>query len=64
MDKSNQWELYGDCSLCRRKKYCSKPCTKRKEFKRYYVKQAIREVIHERGFRVLEEYVDRTLDYM
>ena len=25
---SNQWELNGDCQLCRRQKYCSKPCKK------------------------------------
>lgn len=27
-DNSNQWELEGKCSLCRRKNYCSKPCTR------------------------------------
>lgn len=27
-DNSNQWELEGRCSLCRRKNYCSKPCTR------------------------------------
>lgn len=30
MDKSEQWNLDGDCSLCRRKNYCSKPCTRNK----------------------------------
>lgn len=27
IDKSEQWKLSGDCNLCRRQKYCSKPCT-------------------------------------
>ena len=27
-NKSNQWELEGKCSQCRREKYCSKPCTR------------------------------------
>lgn len=26
MDESEQWLLDGRCSICRRKKYCSKPC--------------------------------------
>ena len=26
-EKSEQWNLDGDCSLCRRKNYCSKRCT-------------------------------------
>lgn len=28
--KTDQWLLLGDCSICRRRKYCSKPCTKGK----------------------------------
>lgn len=28
--KTDQWQLDGDCSQCRRKNYCSKPCTKNK----------------------------------
>ena len=30
VDRSEQWNLDGDCSLCRRKDYCSKPCTRNK----------------------------------
>lgn len=30
MDKTEQWKLDGDCSLCRKKNYCSKPCTRNK----------------------------------
>ena len=30
IDDTEQWELNGDCSKCRREKYCSKPCTKNK----------------------------------
>lgn len=28
--KTDQWLLSGDCSICRRRNHCSKPCTKRK----------------------------------
>ncbi len=27
MNETEQWLDRGDCSICRRKKYCSKPCT-------------------------------------
>ena len=30
MDKTKQWKLDGDCSLCRKNNYCSKPCTRNK----------------------------------
>lgn len=29
--KTDQWLLSGDCSICRRRKYCSKPCKLRKQ---------------------------------
>lgn len=30
MENTEQWNLNGDCKLCRRNKYCFKPCTRRK----------------------------------
>ena len=27
MNKSEQWKLDGNCNICRRNNYCSKPCT-------------------------------------
>lgn len=26
MERNEQWLRGGDCSICRREKYCSKPC--------------------------------------
>lgn len=26
--QNEQWKLNGDCSKCRRRDYCTKPCTK------------------------------------
>lgn len=26
MENKNQWEAGGDCTECRRKSYCNKPC--------------------------------------
>ena len=34
VNETDQWLLSGDCSICRRKKYCSKPCTKYKRYKK------------------------------
>lgn len=64
MDKSNQWELNGDCSLCRREKYCSKPCTMNKRYNKYLLKRAVASVMHDKGLDVLGEYVNKALDYM
>ena len=30
--ETEQWLLDGDCTKCRRKKYCRKQCTKRKRY--------------------------------
>lgn len=30
MDNSEQWKIDGDCKICRRDAYCTKPCTLRK----------------------------------
>ena len=37
-NNSEQWKLDGNCDICRRNKYCSKPCTiaKRKFNKELY----------------------------
>lgn len=29
-NENEQWLLNGDCSKCRREKYCHKPCTRHK----------------------------------
>ena len=30
MDNSEQWKIDGDCKVCRRDSYCTKPCKLRK----------------------------------
>ena len=27
IEQNEQWKLQGNCQMCRRKNYCSKPCT-------------------------------------
>ena len=46
IDKSEQWLLDGKCHICRREKYCSKPCTKSKTRAQYEIRNAIRRAMH------------------
>ena len=48
----DQWLLDGNCDLCRRKKYCSKPCTANKRQREWNLKSL---VIHEMLNRVFKE---------
>lgn len=40
-DKTEQWKLDGDCSLCRRKNYCSNRCTRNKRKSEMLVRSLI-----------------------
>lgn len=40
-DMSEQWKLVGDCSICRRKSYCSKPCKVAKVADRVQLQTAV-----------------------
>lgn len=41
IDISEQWKLYGDCSQCRRRSYCSKPCTRCKRYNDFEIRRVI-----------------------
>jgi hypothetical protein len=41
MDISNQWELNGDCSECRKQKYCKKACKARDKYIDKKISQAV-----------------------
>lgn len=45
IDESEQWLLDGKCHICRRKEYCSKPCTRCKRRNTYEVRNAVRGAI-------------------
>ena len=45
IDKSEQWALDGNCNICRRKKYCIKPCTTHKSRTQHEMRCAIASVI-------------------
>ena len=65
MDKSEQWLLNGDCRICRRKKYCSKPCTRCKRETQAEMKRLVAGFLNEATGGVMSEAIDKTVrDYM
>ena len=41
IDNSEQWLLEGKCHICRKRKYCSKPCTKCKNRREHEMRNAV-----------------------
>ena len=41
-DKNEQWLLNGDCSICRRRNYCKKECTKRARATAAWLRRAVK----------------------
>lgn len=37
----DRWKIDGDCDLCRRQKYCSKPCTLNVRREQYLLSRAV-----------------------
>ena len=65
MDKSEQWLLNGDCRICRRKNYCSKPCTRCKRETQAELKRLVANAMNEATGGVMSEYINKTVrDYM
>lgn len=64
MDKSEQWLLNGDCRICRRKKYCSKPCTRCKREIQAEIKQVVANCLNEATCGVMSEAIYKTVDIL
>lgn len=41
INESEQWLLDGKCHICRKRDYCSKPCTKCKSRREYEMRCAV-----------------------
>lgn len=50
INNSEQWKLTGDCSKCRREKYCSKPCTR--------CKRATNSIIQSAAINAMDKLTD------
>lgn len=62
MDNSEQWKLDGDCSLCRRKKYCSKQCTRNKRETEIMIRSMVASKLNEMTGGAYSEIVDSLSD--
>ncbi len=52
----DSWKLDGNCENCRRKNYCSKPCTLNKRRSSMIMHNAVRKVLNDRlGLDKIEE---------
>ena len=59
MDNSEQWKLNGDCSLCRRKNYCSKPCTMNKRDTQAMIHSLVANKLNEMTGGAYSEIIER-----
>ena len=62
MSRSNQWELEGNCKICRRKNYCSKPCTRYKRESKALIKNFATSYLDKMTGGAYSEMVDRVGD--
>lgn len=64
-NENEQWLLNGDCSKCRREKYCSKPCTRCKRETKAMMKALVAKTMNEMTGGVMKEVIDKTVrDYI
>ena len=63
--ENEQWLMYGDCSKCRRKNYCSKPCTVSKRNFKSEMYSIVRNAMNKAmngALDILEEKVETYMD--
>mgnify|MGYP007053682607 CR=1 FL=1 len=60
IESNEQWLLDGDCSKCRRVKYCKKPCTKVKRIAQYEMRSMIRSAINKVTGGAYEHIMDES----
>ncbi len=62
---TEQWNLSGDCSICRRNKYCSHPCTKRKRVDRAVTRSMVADMMNIATGGIMKEAIEKTTrDYI
>ena len=59
INPSEQWLLSGDCSICRRKKYCSKPCTRTKRADRAKIRRLVAAMMNEVSGGTMKEAINK-----
>lgn len=65
MERDEQWKHGGDCNSCRRKNYCSTPCTLRKRRNKAILRGLVADSINRMTGGVMAEIIDKTCkDYI
>lgn len=59
IEQNEQWKLNGDCSLCRRKNYCSKHCTKCTRATNRIIHSMVRKALDERTGGAYSEIMNK-----
>lgn len=59
IEQSEQWKLNGDCRLCRKKNYCSKPCTRCKRETRLMLRSMVSQALDKATDGAYSEILDR-----
>ena len=65
MENSEQWRSGGNCNLCRRKNYCSNPCTLAKKRQKAMIRGLVADTINLATGGVMNEVINKTCrDYI
>lgn len=65
MENNEQWISGGNCNLCRRKNYCSKPCTLAKRKRKAMIRGLVADAMNQATGGAMQEIIDRTCrDYI
>ena len=61
IQENEQWKLQGDCTKCRRKEYCSKPCTRCNRVARAKMKRLVADTMNEMTGGAMKEIINKTV---
>ena len=65
MENNEQWKSGGNCNLCRRKNYCSKPCALAKRQQKAMLRGLVADTMNRMTGGAMKEIIDRTCrDYI
>lgn len=59
INENEQWRLNGDCSKCRREKYCSTPCTHYKRRESAELRVLVAETMNEMTGGAMADHIDK-----
>ncbi len=65
MENNEQWKHGGNCNICRRKNYCSKPCTLVKRESKAVLRSLVAQTMNQMTGGAMKKNIDKTCkDYI